>query len=215
LRAGYNFLPHIYRENNMASKKPAAKKVSKSATTKPAAKKVAKKVAKKTAKKVATKVVAKVATQRGKPVAAKTVAKKLKPANNKTVATAEGVDAFLKRVAAGQMEDTKTLLDMMSRITKEPAEMWGSSIVGFGHRTLTYETGRTMDWMHVAFSPRKQNMTVYILDGFPQYTSLLAKLGKHSTGKSCLYIKRLSDVNLDVLNELITRSVAHVRAIAK
>jgi hypothetical protein len=199
----------------MATKKAPAKAASGKATAakKPVAKKPA---AKKTAvkKPVAKKAVAKKAAAKpslARSTAAKTPPKKLKPANNKTVASKGSVDAFLTSVAAHQRADTAALIKMMGDITKQPAEMWGSSIVGFGHRTLTYETGRTMDWMWVAFSPRQQNMTVYILDGFPRYTELLAKLGKHSTGKSCLYIKSLADVNTDVLHELISQSVAHIR----
>jgi hypothetical protein len=143
---------------------------------------------------------------------AKSPPKKLKPANNKTVASKDSVAAFLTAVPEHQRDDTAALIKMMGDITRQPAEMWGSSIVGFGHRTLTYETGRTMDWMWVAFSPRKQNMTVYILDGFPRYEELLAKLGKHSTGKSCLYIKSLADVNVDILRELIAQSVTRIKS---
>lgn len=204
----------------MATKKAPAKAASGKATAakKPVAKKpVAKKpAAKKTAvkKSVAKKAVAKKPAAKptvARSTTAKTAPKKLKPANNKTVASKGSVSAFLASVPEYQRNDTAALIKMMGDITKQPAEMWGSSIVGFGHRTLTYETGRTMDWMWVAFSPRKQNMTVYILDGFPRYTELLAKLGKHSTGKSCLYIKSLADVNTDVLHELISQSVARIK----
>jgi hypothetical protein len=193
-----------------AAKLAAAKKLSaqKPSATKPTSKKPA-------AKKITAKnAVAKKPSATDKPargVEAKTPPKKLKDAGNKTVKTKEAVDAFLARVAPDQLDDTNALIAMMGRITGEPPEMWGSSIVGFGHRTLTYETGRTMDWMHVAFSPRKQSMVLYILDGFPSYAGLLAKLGKHSTGKSCLYIKRLADINIDVLQQLITQSVKQVQ----
>jgi hypothetical protein len=187
------------------AKKPAVKKA---IAKKPATKKPA--VTKATPKKPAAKKPAAPPVKRS--AVAKSPPKKLKPANNKTTATKGSVADFLASVAAHQRDDTATLIKMMGEITKQPAEMWGSSIVGFGHRTLTYETGRTMDWMWVAFSPRKQNMTVYILDGFPRHAELLSKLGKHSTGKSCLYIKSLSDVNIDVLRELISQSVAKIRA---
>ncbi len=192
----------------MATKAAAKTTSTKSASTKTAAKKpTAKKV---TAKKPAAKKPAAPVAKRSR--VAKSPPKKLKPANNKTTATKGSVVDFLASVAAHQRDDTATLIKMMGEITKQPAEMWGSSIVGFGHRTLTYESGRTMDWMWVALSPRKQNMTVYILDGFPRYAELLSKLGKHSTGKSCLYIKSLADVNIEVLRELIAQSVARIRA---
>jgi hypothetical protein len=204
----------------MAAKKPQSKTavtkkvaVKKPAAKKPAAAKVAtKQIAEKkaVAKKPTAKPAAKAPVKRS--VTAKVAPEKLKPANNKTNATKANVADFIASVAEHQREDTAKLVKLMSKITKQPAEMWGSSIVGFGHRTLTYETGRTMDWMWVAFSPRKQNMTVYILDGFPRYAELLAKLGKHSTGKSCLYIKSLADVNVDVLHELIAQSVARIKA---
>jgi Domain of unknown function (DU1801) len=137
----------------------------------------------------------------------KSVPKKLKPANNKTIATKSSVDAFVASVPDDQREDTLALIELMRSVTGQPAEMWGAAIVGFGHRTLIYESGRTMDWMWVAFAPRKQNFSIMIPDGFPKYANLLTKLGKHTTGKSCLYVKKLADVDMNVLRELVTRSV--------
>ncbi len=101
---------------------------------------------------------------------------------------------------------------MMERITGEPAKTWGDSIVGFGKRHLVYDSGRELESFYVGFSPRKHNLTVYVMDGFSDYEKLLGKLGKHSTGKSCLYIKRLDDVDTEVLEDLVTRSVEHVRS---
>ena len=95
----------------------------------------------------------------------------------------------------------------MEQITKEKPKMWGSSIVGFGSYHYKGESGREGDWMLIGFSPRKQNITLYIMPGFERYPGLMKKLGKHSTGKSCLYIKRLSDVDVDVLKELMTESL--------
>ena len=92
---------------------------------------------------------------------------------------------------------------MMKQATKADPKMWGSSIIGFGEQHLVYESGRELDWMKIGFSPRKQNITLYIsLD-----KALLKKLGKFTTGKGCLYIKKLADVDKKVLKELITASV--------
>jgi hypothetical protein len=89
--------------------------------------------------------------------------------------------------------------------------MWGPSIVGFGTYTMTYADGREADWLAVGFSPRKAKMSVYIMSGFEGYDALLEKLGKHKTGKSCLYINKLEDVDEGVLRELIRQSVAQVK----
>lgn len=88
--------------------------------------------------------------------------------------------------------------------------MWGDSIVGFGGYRYTNTTGRENEWPVTGFSPRKQNLTLYIMSGFEEYDDLLAKLGKHSTGKACLYIKRLSDVDMSALRELVALSVQHM-----
>lgn len=87
----------------------------------------------------------------------------------------------------------------------------GGSIVGFGSYHYKYASGREGDAPITGFSPRKQALTLYIMGGFEQYDDLLAKLGKHTTGSSCLYVKRLSDVDLDVLRELVTKSVDHMK----
>ena len=89
--------------------------------------------------------------------------------------------------------------------------MWGTSIVGFGSYTTKYASGRTGEWPLTGFAPRKQNLTLYIMTGFDQYEALLEKLGKHKTGKSCLYVNKLADVDLDTLRELVRQSVAHTR----
>ena len=92
---------------------------------------------------------------------------------------------------------------MMQEVTGVEAKMWGDSIVGFGSYHYKYASGREADWPLVGFSPRKQNLTLYIMSGFEQYDELLQRLGKHSTGKACLYVKRLADVDLAVLQELV------------
>jgi hypothetical protein len=130
----------------------------------------------------------------------------------KTQPNDDDVAAFLENVPDPQRrEDAKQVCALMARVTGAPATMWGSSIVGFGQQHLVYDSGRELDWFDVGLSPRKQSLTLYITEGFDGYAELLGRLGKHSTGKSCLYIKRLSDVDQDVLEEIVTRSVARTR----
>lgn len=122
------------------------------------------------------------------------------------------VDEFIDAVPDdAKRRDSRHLLKMMESATDAKPRMWGSSIVGFGSYRFRYESGREGDWMLCGFSPRKQSLVLYIMPGFKSYDNLLKKLGKHSTGKSCLYIKRLADVDLDVLQDLIDRSVAQMR----
>jgi len=109
-------------------------------------------------------------------------------------------------------EDSFSVLDIMREVTgKEPA-MWGSSIVGFGSYRYQYASGREGEWFLTGFSPRKQNLTLYIMAGFDAYDAMLEKLGKYKTGKSCLYINKLEDVDVQVLRELIHHSVEHMRS---
>lgn len=103
-------------------------------------------------------------------------------------------------------EDALVLLDMFEEITGEPGAMWGDAIVGFGATPLTYASGRQLDWPVVGFSPRKQAMTLYLTFGFDDFAELLGRLGKHTISKSCLYIKKLSDVDQSVLRELIAKA---------
>lgn len=131
----------------------------------------------------------------------------------KTRPTGESVTSFLQDVEDERRRaDAFAVLEMMRRITGEEPEMWGPSIVGFGSYHYEYESGRAGDWFETGFSPRKTALTLYIMSGFREHDELMARLGKHKTGKSCLYIKRLEDVDLQVLEELIRRSVEHVRA---
>ncbi|MDE2856969.1 MAG: DUF1801 domain-containing protein [Chloroflexota bacterium] len=108
-------------------------------------------------------------------------------------------------------EDALALLDVMGEITGEPAEMWGGSIVGFGSYHYAYESGREGDWFLTGFAPRKASMTLYIMPGFAHYDDLLARLGKHKIGRSCLYINKLADVDMDVLRDLVAESMAYMR----
>ena len=133
-------------------------------------------------------------------------------AEPKTRPTDESVERFLAEIADEQTrEDCRTIARIMKKVTKAKPVMWGPSMVGFGQYHYTYQSGREGDWFLTGFSPRKQNLTLYIMSGFKRYDTLLGKLGKHKTGKSCLYVKRLEDVDLKVLETLIKESVAHMK----
>ena len=133
----------------------------------------------------------------------------------KTKPNKQSVKKFLEKVTdKDKREDCYTVLKLMKKVTKEEPKMWGNSIVGFGSYHYKYESGREGDWFVTGFSPRKQNLTIYIMIGFEQYPDLMKKLGKHKTGISCLYINRLEDINLSVLKELITKSVKKLSKIA-
>lgn len=122
------------------------------------------------------------------------------------------VTEFLNAVDDKQQRaDARKLSKMMREATGSRAKMWGTSIVGFGTYHYVYASGREGDWPIVGYSPRKQNLSVYIMSGFSGSQALLAKLGKHKTGKSCLYIKRLADVDEKVLRQLIDKSVKFIR----
>ncbi len=126
----------------------------------------------------------------------------------KTKPTNASVDEFLNSVEHPQRrEDGFELLRMMKEITKEEPTMWGPSIVGFGSYHYKYESGREGEMPITGFSPRKKSLTVYIMSGFEKYQHLLEKLGKHKTGKSCLYINKLEDVDRVVLKDIIRKSV--------
>jgi hypothetical protein len=133
-------------------------------------------------------------------------------AGNKTQPTSQSVQTFLHGVPDdGRRADALRLIDLMQTATGERPVMWGPSIVGFGSYHYRYESGRQGDSPLVGFSPRKTSLVLYIVTGFHGVEPLLAELGKHTTGKSCLYIKRLSDVDLKVLARLIKQSVQVVR----
>jgi len=122
----------------------------------------------------------------------------------KTKKTGASVAAFLAAIKDAQVrKDCRAVAAMMQSTTKSKAEMWGSSIVGFGRRKLVYPSGRELDWMVIGFSPRKQNITLYVLGGLDKQDELLAKLGAHACAKGCLYLKRLSDVHVPTLKKLI------------
>jgi hypothetical protein len=123
---------------------------------------------------------------------------------NKTQQTNDSVEAFLNTIPdETKRRDSFKLTELMREVTHEEPKMWGSSIVGFGRRHYHYESGREGDTVVVGFSPRKAALTLYLTGGLEQRSDQLARLGKHTTGKGCLYIKKLEDVDLDVLKELI------------
>lgn len=134
----------------------------------------------------------------------------------KTKLNDASVDAFLNTVSDEEIRaDCFEIAKMMKQATKAEPKMWGSSIVGFGSYHYKGASGREGDWMLVGFSPRKQNLTLYIMAGFDGYPDLLKKLGKFSTGKSCLYIKKLADVDKKVLKELVSESVQFMKKVSK
>jgi hypothetical protein len=125
----------------------------------------------------------------------------------KTKINDANVESFLKTIPEDKKrEDSFAILDMMKEVTGEEPKMWGTSIVGFGTYHYKSISGQEGDWMRIGFSPRKQNLTLYILSGFQQKEELMAKLGKYSTGKGCLYIKKMEDVDQNVLKELVKAS---------
>jgi hypothetical protein len=129
----------------------------------------------------------------------------------KTKQTDESVTEFLNGVPdEKKRQDSFAILELMTEVTGAEPRMWGESIVGFGSYHYRYASGREGDWFVTGFSPRKQNLTLYIMAGFDNYDHLLQNLGKHKTGKSCLYIKRLEDVDLDTLRELVSQSLQHM-----
>ena len=130
----------------------------------------------------------------------------------KTRRNGASVDDFLDAVdKERRREECRTINDMMRRVTGEDGAMWGDSIVGFGSYHYKYASGREGDWFLTGFAPRKQALTVYIMPGFTNFNDLMAKVGKHKTAKSCLYIKKLEDVDLDVLEDLVAKSIVYMR----
>jgi hypothetical protein len=129
----------------------------------------------------------------------------------KTKQNEQSVVDFLRAVPdQRKRDDSFAILELMKEVTGQEPKMWGDSIIGFGNYHYKYATGREGDWFLTGFSPRKQNLTLYIMAGFDEYDDLLKKLGKYKMGKACLYINKLTDVDLAVMRELIRKSVAHL-----
>lgn len=132
----------------------------------------------------------------------------------KTRPSGASVEAFVEGIADDTRRgECRAVLDLMRRVTGAEPEMWGASIVGFGSYHYRYASGREGDWFLTGFSPRRRDLTLYIMSGFEGHQDLLLRLGPHKTGKSCLYVKRLSDLDVAVLEELVAASVAHLRAV--
>ena len=132
-------------------------------------------------------------------------------AEPKTQKNDADVEAFLDGIEnEKRRDDCRAVVALMADVTGEPPAMWGDSIIGFGSYHYRYPTGREGDWMATGVSPRKQSLTVYIQTGFHRHAELMERLGRFTTGKSCLYVKRLEDVDTDVLRDLIRDSYALV-----
>ena len=137
----------------------------------------------------------------------------MSPTENKTQASTANVDDFIASITDdAKRNDSQTLIDLLKKISVEPPVLWGENIIGFGSYHYQYESGREGDMPLIGFSPRKREFAIYIMSGFEQLQVQLAKLGKHKTGKSCLYIKRLSDIQINVLEELMNESVAIIKS---
>jgi Domain of unknown function (DU1801) len=132
-------------------------------------------------------------------------------ADNKTTESGADVAAFVNGVADKiQRADAEAIIEVMRTASGEPPRMWGPSIIGFGSYHYKYDSGREGEMCRIGFSPRKGQTVLYVVDGFPQHAELLSRLGKHKTGKACLYVKRLSDIDMSVLNELVAASLAEM-----
>jgi len=133
-------------------------------------------------------------------------------AHNKTKPTPQDVSEFIAGIEDNRKRaDCLELMKLMHEKTSEPAKMWGPSIVGFGSYHYKYDSGREGDFFLTGFSPRKQALSVYIISGFEVHSKLVAELGKFKTGKSCLHVKSLDDLDRTVLEKLVTESVAYMR----
>ena len=133
-------------------------------------------------------------------------------AENKTKETKASVDKFINSIEDENIRtDCLQIIGLMKEVTKEQPKMWGSGIVGFGNYHYKYESGREGDFFLTGFSPRKQNLTIYLMSGFNHYKELMKNLGKFKTGKSCLYIKSLNDIDLKILKKMIKESVKFMK----
>lgn len=135
-------------------------------------------------------------------------------AENKTVKKNNSVEEFLGSVTDPMRKEQCLIINrMMEEITGRKAEMWGESIVGFGDYHYKYASGREGDFFRVGYAPRRQNLSIYIIAGFERYPDLMEKLGKYKTGKSCLYVNKLEDIDVNILSELIRRGFNHFEGI--
>jgi hypothetical protein len=129
----------------------------------------------------------------------------------KTTPNDRSVEAFLDSMDdEKKRQDSYRILELMKQVTGVEAQMWGDSIIGFGSYHYKYSSGHEGDWFLTGFSPRKQAITLYIMAGFDQYEALMSQIGRYKTGKACLYVKKLEDIDTQTLGELVKRSVEHV-----
>ncbi len=134
-------------------------------------------------------------------------------ADNKTKSTAASVEAFLNSIEHDtRRADGFALLELFNRITGLKPKMWGPSIIGYGRYHYKYDTGREGDFLITGFSPRKSALSIYIMPGYRDMSEKLARLGKHKTGKSCLYINKLADIDLSVLEEIVLDGIGYMKA---
>ena len=134
-------------------------------------------------------------------------------ANNKTTENNDSVAAFVKKITdADRRKDCQAIIDIMEKQSGFPAKMWGSAIIGFGTYQYVYESGREGDAPLVGFSPRKTEFALYLSSEFDKRDELLKQFGKHKTAKACVHVKKLEDVNVDVLKKMISNSIKHTRA---
>ena len=130
----------------------------------------------------------------------------------KTKPTKASVSAFVNAVEDDtKRKDCRVLLKLMKSVTGKKPVIWGTSIIGYGNYHYKYKSGREGDWPITGFSPRRQNISIYIMPGFSKYQSLMNKLGKYKTSVSCLYVKKLDDIDQDILRKLVERSVADMQ----
>lgn len=177
-------------------------------TVKKAIKKTGNKTAKKTTKKASKKVAHKKTKAAGSRAAKKVSAKQ----QAKTVPTTRSVASLIAAISdERKRDDSRRLVTIMTKITGKPAQVWGGSMIGFGNYHYKYESGREGDMFISGLAPRAQNLVLYVMQGFSESPEIMSRLGKYKTGKSCLYLKCLDDVDPDVLNELISKSVRYMR----
>jgi len=132
--------------------------------------------------------------------------------DNKTTPSAAPVDEFLNSIGhETRRADGFALLELFNRITGLKPKMWGPSIIGYGRYHYQYESGREGDFLITGFSPRKNALSIYIMPGYRDMSEILARLGKHKTGKSCLYINKLADIDLSVLEEIVLDGIAYMK----
>ena len=130
----------------------------------------------------------------------------------KTKQNDQSVAAFLNSIPdEKKRQDSFSILALMEEATGEQPKMWGDSIIGFGNIHYRYASGREGDWFLTGFSPRKQNLTLYIMSGFDEHDQMMQKLGRYKTGKACLYTNKLADIDLPTLKEMVRQSAEHIR----